>query len=110
MPIKFVPISEEKAFLSLLEQDKVLKNKLATTKEKMRAYSRKGYTFRLIRVDDNTAGTFSPPWKQLCMELVAQFMTAKTAKLWMKSVIKRFPRTKREAAVRPLKKGEVVNA
>jgi hypothetical protein len=92
---KTVPIKDEKEFIQLDTQMDELKLLHKKAKLKLLKYYEKGYSFSLIEPSDTSAGVFAPPWKKLCLELIAKFMTVPQQKQWMKGIIKRFPKTER---------------
>lgn len=95
---KYVPVAVEKEFIKLDTQISKLELEHKKVKLKLLSYYEKGYSFSLIKPTDTSAGVFSPPWKKLCLELIAKFMTLPQQKAWMKGLLKRFPKTERAPA------------
>ncbi len=97
--MKHVPLKEEKEYLALDAQIKNLEKQRARYKAQFAAYYEKGYCFTLLT--PTAPEKFSPPWKNLCMELLAQFMTPPQRKSWMRKLIIRFPRKPTAPSFRP---------
>jgi hypothetical protein len=93
--MKMVPIEKERAYIKLTERLESLSAEHTKLKKEMLTYNEKGYGFELLKFSDTSSGVFSPPWKQLCLELLKRFMKPKQRTEWLLNLRKRFkPREK----------------
>ena len=88
---KIVPLSKEKNYIVLEREFKQAKIRFEKAKEEMLNLNARGFQFRYLSFSDTSSGVFCPPWKQLCMELLKRFMTKEQSKIWLKSIVRRFP-------------------